>query len=184
MPDLVLAKLPSPALCLSAPLVSGEPLHPAAEGRQRQGWADAARGACEIRVLAVDDALVTHNGLAFRPDGSVVVETARKFTREAIESAAASVAGRHLVMERIDMDAVLCMRPGATCYGHVLAEIMPAAWLVRRLLPEVDASLLVWTRPELLDLYRQIAAAVGAGGMPVVNCLAPVRVRRLLVVDA
>lgn len=183
MADFVLASLSSPALALDAPLVSGEPLHPVAERRQREAWADAAWPAREIRVIAVPDALVTHNGLAFRADGSPVAETARKFGDAAIDAAAVDFDGAWARTGRLEADAVLCMRPGATCYGHVLAEIMPAAWLVRRLLPQLRATLLAWTRPELLPLYREIADAAGASGMPLANCNAPVRVRRLLVVD-
>ena len=183
MADPVLAKLTSPALALSAPGVWGEPLHPAAEHRQRAAWAEAAWPPREIRIVAVHDALVTHNGLVFRADGSVVPETARKFADDAVAAAAEAFDDALARAARLDADAVLCMRPGATCYGHVLAEIMPAAWLIRRLLPEIAATLLVWTRPELLDLYRGIAAAAGAGEMPLVNCTAPVRVRRLLLVD-
>lgn len=183
MADSVLASLSSPALALDAPKVSGEPLHPAAERRQREAWANAAWPAREIRIIAVPDALVTHNGLAFRADGSPVAETANRFAGGAVTAAAVDFDRARAGAARLDGDAVLCMRPGATCYGHVLAEIMPAAWLVRRLLPHVRATLLAWTRPELLPLYREIADAAGADGVPLANCSAPVRVRRLLVVD-
>lgn len=183
MADSILASLSSPALAFDAPTVSGESLHPAAERRQHEAWTNAAWPAREIHVIAVPDALVTHNGLAFHADGSPVVETRRKFSDEAVAAVAADFAAMWGRVGRIDSDAVLCMRPGATCYGHVMAEIMPSAWLVRRLLPQARATLLAWTRPELLPLYRAIADAVGAGDMPLVNCDAPVRVRRLLVVD-
>ena len=57
MADFVLASLSSPALALDAPLVSGEPLHPVAERRQREAWADAAWPAREIRVIAVPEVI-------------------------------------------------------------------------------------------------------------------------------
>lgn len=183
MADSVLASLSSPALALDAPAVAGEPLHPVAERRQREAWASAAWPAREIRIIAIPDALVTHNGLAYRADGTPVAETAIGFGDAVVHATSKDFERAWAGAERRDVDAVLCMRPGATCYGHVLAEIMPAAWLVRRLLPQVRVTLLAWTRPKLLPLYREIADAVGADGMPLANCNAPVRVRRLLVVD-
>ena len=183
MTDGVLATWRSPALTLAKPIVLGEPLHPAAARRQQLAWDEPAWPERELRVISVDDALVTHNGLSFHCDGTVVAATARKFTDEAIGEAAAHFATILDVAPYLDIDAVLCMRPGATCYGHVLAEIMPGAWMVRKLLPGRQASLLSWTRPELVGLYRNIAAAAGVQDMPLVNCTGPVRVRRLLVVD-
>lgn len=183
MADSILASLSSPAMALDAPAVAGEALHPVAERRQREAWRSATWPTGEIRIIAIPDALVTHNGLAFRADGTLVAETANGFAKGAVDVAASDFGRAWSGAVRRDVDAVLCMRPGATCYGHVLAEIMPSAWLVRRLLPQVRATLLAWTRPELLPLYRAIADAVGAEGMPLVNCNAPTRVRRLLVVD-
>lgn len=183
MTDSVLATWRSPSLTLAKPHVLGEPLHPAAAHRQQMAWDESIWPERELRVISVDDALVTHNGLSFRRDGTVVAGTARKFSDEAIGEAAAHFAKIRDVAQHLDTDAVLCMRPGATCYGHVLAEIMPGAWIVRKLLPGRRPSLLNWTRPELVGLYGAIAAAAGVQDMPLVNCTEPVRVRRLLVVD-
>ncbi len=183
MTDRVLSGWRSPALELLAPTVRGEPLHPAVAHRMQQAWDGASWPARDLRIVAIDDALVTHNGLSFRADGSVVEATARKFAREAISGAIERHAGDRAAAPFLDMEGVLCMRPGGTCYGHVLAEIMPGAWLLRKLLPDTRAALLTWSPPALVGLYEAIAAAIGAEAMPMVNCNRSVRVRRLLVVD-
>lgn len=165
------------------PIALGVPLHPVTARRQQEAWEGASWPERDLRIFAIDDALVTHNGLSFRDDGSVVEATAKKFTREAIAGATERYAGDRDAAPFLDMEGVLCMRPGGTCYGHVLAEIMPSAWLVRKLLPGRGPALLTWSPPALIGLYGAIAAALGAGGMLLVNCTRPVRVRRLLVVD-
>ncbi|MGN7726623.1 glycosyltransferase family 61 protein [Luteimonas sp. 22616] len=183
MTDRVLSSWQSPALRLPIPMVLGEPLHPVIARSQQEAWGRASWPERDLRIVAIDDALVTHNGLVFRGDGSVVEATAKKFSREAIAGAAERHASDRDAAPFLDMEGVLCMRPGGTCYGHVLAEIMPSAWLVRKLLPGRQAALLIWSPPALVGLYGAIAAAISAENMPLVNCTRPVRVRRLLVID-
>lgn len=183
MTDRVLSGWRSPALELLAPRVRGEPLHPVIARGQQEAWNEASWPERDLRIVVIDDALVTHNGLSFRADGSVVEATARKFAREALSSAIEGHASDRVAAPLLDTEGLLCMRPGGTCYGHVLAEIMPGAWLMRKLLPDTQAALLTWSPPALVGLYGAIATAVGAEAMPMVNCTRPVRVRRLLVVD-
>lgn len=183
MTDGVLSNWHSPALMLPVPVVFGEPLHPVIAGRQQDAWGKSCWPERSLRIVAIDDALVTHNGLSFHDDGSVVESTTRKFSSEAIATATERHARERDAAPFLDMEGVLCMRPGGTCYGHVLAEIMPSAWLVGKLLPGTQASLLSWSPPALVGLYGAIAAATGLQGMPLVNCTRPVRIRRLLVVE-
>lgn len=135
------------------PAMLGEPLHPVIARRQQEAWGVASWPGRDLRILAIDDALVTHNGLSFHGDGSVVAAKTRKFTPEAIAGATERYASDRDAAPLLDMEDVLCMRPGSTCYGHVLAEIMPGAWLVRKLLPDRQAALLTWSPSALVGLY-------------------------------
>lgn len=121
---------------LPAPIVIGEQLIPARIRRaMSQGWDTGAFDHRPIKMIEIEDACVTGEGLALSRDGSIVAESIAQHSQEQVDHTTSSfpqlrqeatvVPGRH----------VLARKRGDQNYGHWLVECLPKPVIV------ADASL-------------------------------------------
>lgn len=172
-----------PALSVPPVRVSGPEPSPKIAAWQRRQWNQRDWPAVPIMLLEIEDALVLSRGLTFRADGTLVSATAEFFKPEEVAQESAAF-GNHLARATyIDEDALLAIRPGSNCYGHILTEILGSAWVGASLLGDRRFSLLAAARPHLEHAYTEIASHAGLLARPYINEVAPLRVRRLYVVE-
>ncbi len=177
----------APALNVPAVRVSGEPLTPSSLASwQHRAWKKRHWPPVPITVFEIEDALVLCEGLVFRPDGSVVSATA-EFTSPAELASASAAFDQNLEQARlIEEPALLAMRPGGNCYGHVITEVMGSAWAAASLLGERPFSLLTEaSTPAILEVYTEAARCAGLLARPIINERehGPVRVKKLYVAE-
>jgi hypothetical protein len=173
----------SPPLRLSAPRVLGRELDAPVLRRQRERWLTNEWPSRTIRVLEYDNAVVHARGLAIAMDGSVIPETAAGHGKEAIDRALASHPDLKTSAPFLAGAHVLAVRPGVTCYGHVLGEMLPGAWIAGRN-RDPDFGVLVAHVPGGIDhIHSHVLAALGIGDDRITRTNDPVRVEKLLVVQ-
>jgi capsular polysaccharide biosynthesis protein len=173
----------SPALRIAPPNLSGIELLPSVAAIQRKAWQGAVWPPRRIDIFEVDGALVMGRGLTFRGDGTIVTGTSHLLPGEVVKAAMGQFAESWKNAPFVDEDMMLCIRPGHTCYGHVLMELMGAAWVGESVLRDREFSLLVTSPGYLLPIYAQTARAAGLSTRPIRDLLPPVRVRKLYVVN-
>ncbi|RQS58039.1 glycosyltransferase family 61 protein [Burkholderia sp. Bp8984] len=184
MADKVVATKESPGFLISPPVVQGESLSKNISDRQMSAWNVGGWAGRDIRVLEIENALVLHNGLVFRGDGTVVSESARNFNGDTIEKAKLQFSELYQSASRLDKDALLCARPGGICYGHILVEIMGSAWIGHKMMSDRSWALLAGTRPGIFELYKQIARYSGMSDVEFLNIgTSPTVVRKIYIVD-
>jgi capsular polysaccharide biosynthesis protein len=173
----------SPALTVLPPHLSGVELAPNIAGQQRKAWNAGVWRPQPIEVLEVEGALVLPRGLTFRPDGAIVTGTSHLIPIDVVDAAIKQFPETLKDAPLIDEDLLLCVRPGHTCYGHVITEIFGAAWVGESVLRERAFSLLVSSPAHLTSTYSETARYAGLQSRALRNVSAPVRVRKLYVVN-
>jgi capsular polysaccharide biosynthesis protein len=129
---------------------------------------------------------VLSEGVVFRADGTVVSATAEFTKPSALARAAAEFDENRKKARLIDEHALLAMRPGGNCYGHLVTEVMGSAWAAASVLGDRPFSLLIEaSTPGVLDVYTEIARCAGLLARPIINEREhePVRVKKLYVVE-
>ncbi|MDS0860108.1 glycosyltransferase family 61 protein [Burkholderia pseudomultivorans] len=184
MADRVIATKKSPGFSICPPVVQGETLGKNISDRQMSAWNVGGWADREIRVLEIENALILHNGLVLRSDGSVVAESARNFQEDVIDKARSQFPELYREARRLEKTVLLCARPGGICYGHILAEIMGSAWLGYQMIPDKSWALLAGTRAGIFELYRTIAHYAGMNDVDFVNIgTSPTVVNKVYLVD-
>lgn len=183
--DALSGSLVSPALRILPPVLSGVPVAPSIEARQRGAWKRGAWSPQSIEVLELDDAIVMPSGVVFRPDGSIVPSTAEFYSAAVIEKQTQLLSELRADTVYLDDELLLAIRPGRNCYGHIMTEILGSAWAGAQILGDRPYSLLVSSPPYLAEAYAEIAQAAGLLQRPLVNHVvyAPLRARKLYVVQ-
>jgi hypothetical protein len=177
----------SPALTLPPINVRGEAPTAGSVARwQHRAWSKRHWPAVPIMVFEIEDALVLSEGLVFRSDGTLVSAGAEFFEPDVLAKAAAEFDANFKKAKCFDGPALLAMRPGGNCYGHVITEVMGSAWGGASLLGDRPFSLLTEaSTPRLLDVYTQVARCAGLLKRPIINEQAhePVRIKKLYVTE-
>lgn len=172
-----------PALSVpQARVIGAAPSPDIADWQQRQ-WSQRDWPSIPIMLFEIEDALVTSRGLTFRADGSVVSATAEFFPPAFVASSSAAFNSHLAQAASIDDDALLAVRPGNSCYGHILTEIMGSAWVGASLLGDRPFSLLSSTPRHMAKVFNQIASHAGLLARPLISQPEPLRVRKLYVVE-
>ncbi|QQK03278.1 glycosyltransferase family 61 protein [Burkholderia anthina] len=184
MADRMVATKVSPKFSISPPIVQGESLGKNISDRQISAWNIGGWADREIRVLEIENALILHNGLVLRSDGTIVPESARNFSNDTIEKACSEFSALYASANRLDKATLLCSRPGGICYGHILVEIMGSAWVGHQMVADKSWALLAGTRPGIFELYRQIANYSGMNDVEFLNIgTSPTVVSKVYIVD-
>lgn len=138
------------------------------------------------RVAELTDVVVAIEGLVFTRELELIVESATQHSAEDIEE------GRRMAAEAfadstrpvIAGPIVLARKRGASNYGHFLAEMLPKAWVARKLLSGPLGVLVQDVGGTLDQVMREALEQAGFAPEQIVSAgREAVRVERLVMVD-
>ena len=181
-PGDVLCAVPAPGFATRPPRLRNAGLVPPAERAAMQpawGWGDYPP--TEVRLHRLRDVTLAAEGLVFLPGGELAPASLTQHDPAEVEAARAAIAAAGALPE-LAGPHVLCVKRGATNYGHWLAEMLPVALLAQRLLGPGLRFLVPPAGGALGAAIRDSLALAGIGAERLVplHYDAPVRVGELV----
>jgi capsular polysaccharide biosynthesis protein len=175
----------SPELTLAPPRLCGVGVMENVASHQLKGWSRVHWPAQPVRLLEIDNALLVGDGMVFEADGKVVPCTSAYYHSTLVTKATQQLAEHRRNALRLDQELLLGIRPGHTCYGHVLTEILGSLWAGSSLLAGRDVPMLVSSSTGLWQVFLEATRAAGISHRKLVNHhnLPSISVRKLYVVD-
>ncbi|MDR7038311.1 capsular polysaccharide biosynthesis protein [Methylobacterium sp. BE186] len=149
-------------------------------------WRRSVHPGEDVTFYHLKDVIVAEEGLVFDLAGNLISVTRTYHTDEEV------LAGRQRVLDAIERGlankidkGILGKSRGADNYGHFLVEMLPRAWLARRILSLNDWPVIIFDEPTAVT--RSATAALHCAGFSNEYVLpmgrAPVFVGDLIVVD-
>jgi capsular polysaccharide biosynthesis protein len=185
--DEIAAEVTSPGFLVPQPRIwHAERIPPEPLAAMAAAWNSALFLPRPIRIAAVDRVFVLAEGLVFGEDGDPLAATIEQHSPADVE------AGRELIrrgaeagnIPHIAGEALLCRKPGASNYGHWLAELLPRIWLLGKHRSDPFPILVQHVGGPLAAVMADSLMMLGIGRERIVmSGPAPISVERLLIVD-
>lgn len=155
---------------------------PAIFDLMRPAWLGGDYPAADVRLHQVDDVTVAQEGLVFLPGLDLVEASITQHHPDDIAIGRAAIAAMDDTPP-LDGVHVLCIKRGATNYGHWLAEMLPMALLANSVLGPEVRFLVPRQGGALGDTIRDSLLLAGIGADRIVRLGgAPCRIRHLVMV--
>jgi capsular polysaccharide biosynthesis protein len=182
-PGVLLHTLQAPGFTAAPPDIRKADLIPAnAREAMHPAWSWGEYPPAEIGLYQLEDVVVADEGLVFRPGMDLVGASITQHRPDEIDAARAMIAGMEATPPLTGLH-VLCVKRGATNYGHWLAEMLPMALLANRLLGDQVKFLVPQPGGALGETIHASLALAGIGPERIVELgVAPCPVRSLIMV--
>jgi capsular polysaccharide biosynthesis protein len=182
-PGVLLHALPAPGFVAAPPLIRHAELIPPPEREaMRPAWTWGEYPPAQAGLYLLNDVIVAEEGLVFGRDLALVDASITQHQPEEIDTARAAIAAAETLPELTELH-VLCIKRGASNYGHWLAEMLPMALIANRLLGDTVRFLVPPYGGALGDTIQESLTLAGIPPERIVRVgPAPIRVRELVMV--